>query len=59
MWKSKKVLIIPIIVGALGSIPTDLSSYLETLSLSSSLIQTFQKTVLHSTTSLLRRFLNI
>ena len=59
MWKSKKVFIIPIIVGALGSIPTDLSSYLETPSLPSSLIQTFQKTVLHSTTSLLRRFLNI
>jgi len=52
MWRCKKVAVIPIIVGALGSIPIDdLSSYLEKLHLPSSLIQTFQKSVLYSTTS--------
>jgi len=54
MWRCKKVAVVPIIVGALGSIPIDLSSYLEKPHLSSSLIQTFQKSLLFSTTSIIR-----
>ena len=59
VWKCRKVSIIPIIVGALGSIPKDLSFYLEKVNLPTSLIRTFQKTVLYSTTSLLWHYLTI
>jgi len=47
VWKCRKVCIIPIVIGALGSIPRDLSLQLEKLQLPSSLIQTFQKTILN------------
>jgi len=30
LWRAKKAFVVPIIIGALGSIPTDLSNYLET-----------------------------
>jgi len=59
VWRCKKVCIIPIVIGALGSIPKDLSSQLKKLQLPSSLIQSFQKTVLYSTASLLRRYLSL
>ena len=54
MWNSKKVAVVPIIVGVLGSIPVSLLTYLEKLNLPSSLISTFQKSVLNSTTSIIR-----
>ena len=57
--KCRKVSIIPIIVGALGSILKDLLFYLDKVNLPTSLIWTFQKTVLYSTTSLLQRYLTI
>ena len=59
VWKAKRVSTIPIIVGTFGSIPTDLSASLQKLDLPSHLIRTFQKTVLYSTTSIIRRFMSI
>ena len=59
MWRPKKVSVIPIIIGALGSVPVDLLSYSEMLTLPSSLILDFQRTVLFRTTSTLRRYMNI
>jgi len=59
MWNSQKVAVVPIIVGALGSIPVGLSTYLEKLNLPTSLISTFQKSVLYSTTSIIRRYMNV
>ena len=47
MWNSKKAAVVPIIIGALGSIPVNLSTYSEKLNLLSSLISTFQKSVLY------------
>jgi len=55
MWNSEKVAVVPIIVGALESILVSLSTYLEKLNLPSSLISTFQKSVLYSTTSIIRQ----
>ena len=59
LWRSRKVSVIPIIVGALGSIPIDLPRYLEMIELPLYLMSTFQSTVLHRTTSILRRYMNI
>ena len=54
-----KVLAIPIVFGALGSIPIDLPGYLKMIELLLYLPSTFQSTVLHKTTSILRRYLNV
>ena len=59
LWKTKKVLAIPIIVGALRSIPIDLPNYLELIGLPLNLTSIFQNTVLHRTTSILRQYFNI
>ena len=56
LWRTKKVFVIPIIIGALGSVPTDLS-YLESLDLPFYLIAAFQRIVLFRTSSILRRYL--
>ena len=42
VWNCKRVFVIPIVVGALGSISKDLPSYLDKLLLPSLLIQKFQ-----------------
>ena len=47
VWKCKKIFIVPIIVGALGSVPKDLSVQLKKLQLPSSSIKKFQKSVLY------------
>ena len=59
LWKSKKVFVIPIIIGALGSVSIDLLSYKESLNLTFYLIAMFQRTVLFRTSSILRRYLQI
>jgi len=59
LWRAKKAFVVPIIIGTLGSIPTDLSNYLETLNLPLYLIATFQCTVLFRTASILRQYLQI
>ena len=48
LWQST-VHIVPIIVGALGSIPKNLESMLEKLDISPSVIPSFQRSVLYST----------
>jgi len=45
LWKARKVFVIPIVIGALGSIPIDLPRYLEMIELPLSLTSTFQSTV--------------
>jgi len=50
---------VPIIVGALGSIPKNLESMLEKLDISPSVIPSFQRSVLYSTAAILRRHMNI
>ena len=47
--------IVPIIFGALRSIPINLSSMLENLNISTSVIPTFQRSVSYSTAAILRR----
>ena len=59
LWKSKKVFVVPIIIGALGSVSIDLPSYMESLNLPFYLIAMFQRTVLFRTSSILRRYLQI
>jgi len=54
LWQST-VHIVPIIVGALESIPKNLESMLEKLDISPSVIPSFQRSVLYSTASILRR----
>ena len=44
LWKSKKVFVVPIIIGALGSVSIDLPSYMESLNLPFYLIAIFQRT---------------
>ena len=58
LWHSR-VCIMPIIVGALWSVPMNLSSMLEKLNISTSVISTFQRSVLHSTAAIVRRHMNI
>jgi len=41
LWKSKKVFVVPIIIGALGSVSVDLPSYMESLNLPFYLIAMF------------------
>ena len=52
LWRTKKVFVIPIIIGALGSVPTDLSNYLESLDMPFYLIAAFQRIVLFKTSSI-------
>jgi len=52
------IAVVPIVIGALGSIPLDLSKWLKHLNLGESLI-TLQKTALLGTASILRRYLGI
>jgi len=59
VWKCRRAFVIPIIVGALGSIPKDLPLQLDKLQLPVSQIKTFQKSILYATTSLLRRYLTV
>jgi len=59
VWKCRKVCIISVIIGALGSTPRYLSLKLIKLQLPSSLTRTFQKTILYSTASVLRRYLSL
>jgi len=59
VWNCRRVFVIPMVVGALGSISKDLPSHLDKLLLLSSLIRKFQQFVLYSTTSLLRCYLTV
>ena len=56
-WKLRSF-VVRIIIGALGSIPKDLSSNLNRLSLHTSIIRTVQLSVLN-TTYILRRYLSM
>ena len=57
MW-DKETLIVPIIIGALGSIPNDLECNLKKLDISYNL-ETLQKSVLLGTANILRKVLSI
>ena len=57
MW-DKETLIVPIIIGALGSIPNDLECNLNKLGISYS-VGTSQKSVLLGTANILRKVLSI
>jgi len=59
LWKARKVLVIPIVTGALSSIPIDLPRYLEMIELPLYLTSAFQSAALHRTTSILRQYLNV
>ena len=56
MW-DKETLIVPIIIGALGSIPNDLECNLKKLDIYN--IKTLQKSVLLETANILRKVLSI
>ena len=58
LWKVKCV-IVPIVVGALGSIPANLTKCLYTIGLQATLVKTIQKTVLLSSVHVIRRYLNV
>jgi len=57
LWKSKKVFVVPNIIGALGSVSVDLPSYMESLNLPFYLIAIFQSTVLFRTSSIFKAVL--
>ena len=57
-WKLKSF-VVPIIIGVLGSVPRELSSNLNSLSLHASIIRTAQQSVLYSSTHILRRHLSM
>ena len=57
MW-DKETLIVPIIMGALGSIPNDVECDLEKLDISYN-VETLQKSVLLGTANILRKVLSI
>ena len=57
MW-DKKTLTVPIIIGALGSIPNDLECNLKKLDISYN-VETLQKSVLLGTANILRKVLSI
>ena len=57
MW-DKETLIVPIIIGALGSIPNDLECNLKNLDISYN-VETLQKSVLLGTANILRKVLSI
>ena len=57
MW-GKEALIVPIIIGALGSIPNDLKCNLKKLDISYN-VETLQKSVLLGTANILRKVLSI
>ena len=57
MW-DKETLIVPIIIGALGSIPNDLECNLKKLDISYN-VETLQKSVLLGTANILRKILSI
>ena len=59
LWKSKKVFVVSIIIGALGSVSIDFPSYMESPNLPFYLIAMFQRIVLFRTSSILRRYLQI
>ncbi|XP_065892807.1 uncharacterized protein [Dysidea avara] len=58
LWKVKCV-IVAIVVGALGSIPANLTKCLNTIGLQATLVKTIQKTVLLSSIYLIRHYLNV
>ena len=53
------ITIVPIVIGALGSVPLDLVRWLKCLNFDDSLVPILQKTVLLGTVSILRRYLGI
>ena len=57
MW-DKETLIVPVIVGALGSIPKDLECNLKKLDISYK-VETLQKSLLLRTANILRKVLSI
>ena len=58
LWTVKCV-IVPIVVGALGSVPANLTKCLDSIGLHATLVRTIQKTVLLSSVHLIRRYLNV
>ena len=58
LWKVK-CMIVPIVVGALDSIPVNLTKCLNTIGLQATLVKTTQKTVLLLSVHLIRHYLNV
>jgi len=56
VWNCRRVFVIPVVVGALGSISKDLPLHFKKFLLPSSLIR---QSILYSTTSLLRCYLSV
>ena len=56
LWSMKKVIVIPIIVGALGAMSKDLENYIEQLEITIRL-EHLQKTALLGTARILRKVL--
>lgn len=58
IWDQEKVVIIPIIIGAMGEIPKALYPALETLNIEKNIYLQMQKTVIIETCSIVRKFLS-
>ena len=58
LW-NVSVTVVPIIIGALGSVPLDLSVWLKKLDFDYKVIPLLQKTVLLGTFNILRRYLSV
>ena len=57
LWKLKKVKVIPIVIGAIGAIPTALSKHLKEMKVEDVKVEHLQKTAIPGTAFILRRYL--
>lgn len=57
LWELRKVKVIPIVIGALGAIPSALPAYLKSMQVNDVTVGQLQKSVILSTAFILRRYL--
>jgi hypothetical protein len=59
LWELRRVKVIPVVIGALGAIPSSLPTYLKAMDIGDVSIEQLQKSVILSTARILRRYLKI
>ncbi len=59
LWELKKVKVIPIVIGALGTIPIGLKKHLKEMIVDDVKVEHLQKTALLGTAYILRRYLGV
>ena len=59
LWELKKVKVIPIVIGALGAVPTALQKHLKEMKVDDVKVEHLQKTAILGTAYILRRYLGV